>query len=728
MMGEALWRLLPAVRRTERDRFLFFFLLAAALNLAATLGLVGSEALFLARLGPERLPTAFILASLATVLGSMLYAVVVGRMRNDRLFVVMLVLGAATLLGLFELIRGRADWAITPLFCVFYLTQALFINLHYWTFATDFFDTLSSKRLFPLFAVGASFGGMLGGALAVAITRFVSSESLLLAWALVLLGVAAGVRAARARLLRWAPIGIHEADESSVEGLWGALRYVARSRMALWLLLSVVGMVFALTLMQYLYLGIFSESFESAEALAAFFGIYLAVTNGVEILVGNALTPWLIRRFGVAQANLAHPILTLATFVALVFDPRLYVAILARANRELLENSLAGPIRALSYNALPRRFRGRMRALLEGVVFFGAMSLAGGLLLAVGADVAPSWLGLAGACAALLYAAANLIVRREYLRSLVEEIGQGRLDLGAVAGDLDSRELEGLARRWDEQVGAEPERVPAPLLDLAGPLARRGFTDLVSGHAHHPDPRMRVACARALSGTPDRPQPELLVSFLDDSDSAVRRATGDWIAAQEALDPEVSACLERHLVDPDPEVRARSAATLRSGGEATLRLMLAGPSAEEQIAALARIPSAMVESALAAATSDEPAVRAAAIDCLVRIDAAKRVEGPALVKDLAHPDPGVRRAAAACLAERDDRDALETLGSALDDVSRSVRSEAQRALAARGDDGVLAAEPHTRGARVWTVAQGDSCRGSYCERLTGIVFRRHGRP
>jgi HEAT repeat protein len=700
--GESLWRVLPAVRRAERDRFLFFFVLAATLNLAATLGLVGSEALFLARLGPERLPAAFILASLATVFGSMIYALVVGRMRNDRLFIVLLLIGATSLLGLFELVRGRADWALTPLFCVFYLAQALFINLHYWTFATDFFDTLASKRLFPLFAVGASIGGMLGGGLAVAITARGTSEMLIVAWALVLLVAAALIRSARGRLLRWAPVGIHEADESSVEGLRGALRYVARSRMAFWLLLSVVGMVFALTLMQYLYLGIFFEAFESAEAMAAFFGIYLAVTNAIEILVGNALTPWLIRRFGVAQANLAHPILTLATFIGLVADPRLYVAILARANRELLENALAGPIRALSYNALSHRFRGRMRALLEGVVFFGAMSIAGGLLLLVGPDVAPTWLALAGACAALLYAAANLIVRREYLRSLVEEIQQGRLDLSSVEGDLDARELEGLARRWDEQVSADQERVPAPLLDLASPLARRGFTELVAVHARHPDPRVRLACVRALADAGDPAEAPLIVTCLDDPDAAVRRATGEWISRREGIEPKVRAGLQLHLDDPDPEVRALSASLLRSDGEDTLRALLAG-TPEEQIAGLARMPLSLSELAEDAKQSATAAIREAAIDCLVRIGTADQLDGAALVEDLAHPDAGVRRAAAACLAERDDRDALETLGRALDDVSRSVRSEAQRALAARGDDGVLAAEPHTHGARVWTV-------------------------
>ena len=56
-------RLLPAVRPAERDRFGFFFLLAAILSVAQTLGLAGTEALFLKRLGADHLPIAFIFAS-----------------------------------------------------------------------------------------------------------------------------------------------------------------------------------------------------------------------------------------------------------------------------------------------------------------------------------------------------------------------------------------------------------------------------------------------------------------------------------------------------------------------------------------------------------------------------------------------------------------------------------------------------------------------------------------
>jgi hypothetical protein len=53
-------------------------------------------------------------------------------------------------------------WALLGLVCLFYLTQAVFLN-HFWTFSGDYFDTLASKRLVPLFTIGSSLGGSLGG-------------------------------------------------------------------------------------------------------------------------------------------------------------------------------------------------------------------------------------------------------------------------------------------------------------------------------------------------------------------------------------------------------------------------------------------------------------------------------------------------------------------------------------------------------------------------------------
>ncbi len=54
--AEIFWRLVTAVRPAERSRTLFFTALLTLISAAQTMGLVGSEALLLARIGSDRLP------------------------------------------------------------------------------------------------------------------------------------------------------------------------------------------------------------------------------------------------------------------------------------------------------------------------------------------------------------------------------------------------------------------------------------------------------------------------------------------------------------------------------------------------------------------------------------------------------------------------------------------------------------------------------------------------
>src|SRR5690606_34174332 len=129
--------------------------LGALLTLAQTLGLAGAEALFLARLGAARLPETFVLASATTVGASLLYAVRVGRARNDRVLAELALLAAAGVAGAALALAAGSVAALPALLCLFFAAQAVLVS-HFWTFAGDFFDTLAAKRLVPLFTVAMS--------------------------------------------------------------------------------------------------------------------------------------------------------------------------------------------------------------------------------------------------------------------------------------------------------------------------------------------------------------------------------------------------------------------------------------------------------------------------------------------------------------------------------------------------------------------------------------------
>ncbi|MGH0038409.1 MAG: cyclic nucleotide-binding domain-containing protein [Myxococcota bacterium] len=701
--GDWLWRRLPSVRRTERERFRFFAGLYALLTLGQTLGLAGSESLFLERLGAEGLPWAFVLAAALSVAASLLYAAAVGRARNDRLFEALLVAAAAAI-AVAALGLGRDDRTLrVGLFCAFYATQVVFLT-HYRTFAADFFDTLSSKRLLPSFAVGASVGGALGGLCAVGLEALAGPESLVWGWSVALLATAGWLFAGRRSLPRWSLAGAEgELDESSVEGLRGAVRFLSRSVLARWLVVSVVGMVFALSLLQFLSSEIFVAELGDARSMARFFGAYLAISNVLEIAVVLWVTPRLIERLGVASANLAHPFLTLGAFSGLAIAPGMAAAVAARASREMLENALAGEVRNLSYNSLPFRFRGSLRALLEGMVFYAAMSIAGLALLLAGPHAERTWLVVLGLAAATLYIAANGRVRTAYLRSLIAGLREGRLDLDQVRTGLEGGQAARVAEQW-ERMAVEEAHASRVTLELPELLAQREIFAPVLRTALRAHPQVRVACLDALAprlaDLPEAQVAEVLATGLSSDVSEVRGAAARAARALHAPPEAVRRALEGRLADEDEEVRAEAACALGAGGHPTLRAMAESDHQPSARAALDRLPPELVEVALRRLDDPEPALRAAALRCAVR--APDRLDVGWLEAELERPEPEVRAAAVEAAAWRAGSGGLMLLARALDDQALRVRTAAAAGLARLGAPGVEAAERALAAGRLWT--------------------------
>jgi HEAT repeat protein len=690
------WRLLPDVRSHERERFAFFAALGTLGSAAQTLGLVGAESLFLAEFGVSLLPVTYIAASLLTVAGSFAYAMRVGEARNDRLFIQML-LGAFIVLAASGVgIVNGGKLLIPVVFCFWYLAQAVFLN-HFLTFTGDYFDSLATKRIFPRLSIGASLGGAAGGAAAAFLADVYGPGSLILGWALLFGLCALLLRAGHAPLRRWGPLELEEADETSVEGMQGAVRYLGRSSLGRWLVVSAIGMVLSLFIANYIYSGIFIRAFPNPTELAAFIGIYLAVTNVVEIFIGFFITPWIIQRLGVPTANLIHPVLTLISFGALALNQGLRTGIVARLNRELVDNAMAFPVRSLVYNAMPLRLRGRMRAFLEGIVVYAGMSMAGLVLLVAGAPD-PLWLCALGSAAALIFLGANLMARREYLRELVGQLRSGRLDLDDIGDEIGKWGATRLAELWEELLQNEGARPSRSLLELIPNLASRGITDPILRATTHANPDVRRSCVNALASIPGEEIDGALARCLDDSNSAVRLAALRGVVRRGRSAP-LGDRIHELAQDPDPQVRCEAALQLGDDGLGILDGMIRSSDPAEASAGLRVAPDALVDRVLERMGDPNPAIRASALEAVTRLGPDPPPSKQFLLDALTDDEPRVRRAAVMLLANLEDDDSLVSIASALGDPSADVQFTAETILGSLEDEGVEAATPSLRAER-----------------------------
>ncbi len=693
-LANLFWRSLPDVRIQERSRFLFFAGLATLISLAQTLGLTGAEALFLAEVGIEHLPVTIIGGSVSTVIVFVLYAACVGNARNDNLFGQMLLAAGVVLAAASIGMALRIPAVSIFLICFFFVTQAIFIN-HLWTFSADYFDTVASKRLVPLFTIGGSVGGVIGGLFAAGISGVSGPSSLIAGWAIFLLGAAATIRMARSRLRSWGPIDVEEADETSVAGIRGALRYVRASKLGFALLISAIGMILALVVARYMWLDAFALRYPDPADLAAFIGLFLAATNVIEIAIEMVITPWLIRHIGVPSANLIHPTLTLFSFAGLAYQYNIVSGAIARMNGEMLENALANPIRALLCNAIPLRFRGRVRAFVEGITVYAGMSIGGGVLWALG-NPNPTWLAIAGGAASLIYLAANLLVRREYLRTLVDELRAGRINLADIGGEIGRWEASRLAELWEQLLRKERGRPSQSLLQLIPNLAERGVLEPLRRALTHPSVEVRRACVSALASTGRPDVTPALQASLGDAEAQVR------IAALHGLvrlggEASLAAHAERLLADPDPLVRAEAAQRCGAAGIEVLERMIASSDVNENIAALANARPELREAVETRIRDSNSGVRAAALKRLAEISVEHSIELPEIRGFLADLDQRVRSAAVLLLANSEGEEALEMLAMALGDPSNEVRFAAESVLISHGDEAASAIEVHFRG-------------------------------
>lgn len=668
------WRVLASVRPTERARFLFFLSLLGLINLAQTLGLVGAESLLLTRFGAGILPQTFVAASLVTVFGSLVYALGVDRSRNDAYFIKILGILALAVGGCAYGAAMGVGWTFPALFCLYYLALAVLTN-HFWTFTGDYFDTLSSKRLFPLFTVGGSFGGLAGGLLAGLLASSPTGALLLLAaWVLSLLGAAVLLRTSRRNLRRWGPLELEEADETSFDGMRASVLYLRQSSLGRWLMASAVAMVLSLFVLQYLYSDILAHSFPDERKLAVFLGTFLAATNLLEILLEVVITPFLITRLGVAASNVVHPILTVLSFGYLASSYALPAACVARINRETVENAISGPIRNLVYNALPARFRGRMRAFLEGMVVYTGMVAAGVALLFLSDRLSAFRLCLAGGFTAVIYLCANLKVREEYLKTLITELRAGRLDLSELGSEVGAFELSRLAEVWRRLLNeGAPTKTVLPLIDT---FARQSHFEPIVEGLSHPEPRLRRACLRALARYDNKRYLTEGRKALKDPDPSVR------LAAVEAFPILHFEDFEFLLDDDDLLVQAEACLRCGEVGDRHLVAMLESHHPSAVSAALERLPVELVGRIDPLCDHPEPAIRAGALECCARhhLDA---LSLDRLKQHQSSPNSAERLAAVRLLALKGHRDpdALGILARSLRDESREVRQLAAEQLA-----------------------------------------------
>ena len=459
------------VRRTELPRTLQVAGFAIVLGWGAYTAFNGSQAMFLNKAGPEAYPLFFIILALAVWPMVALQGALTRRLGVGRAFRVILALNGLAALGIFFVYLLDESPTVAFAAYVVYSVGFELVMLQFWGFASQHFNLLEGKRIFPVIAAGSSIGYILAGFTTTLIALSGRIEPLMLVWTFgATVAVILSIRLER-ELYR--PSFDDDADEflahehivrgrlSAISLLRGAIHYMTSSPLVLALVLLALVLQIASRVGDYLVALIFVNStHHNLQALTILIGNAWLASYVVQLGVSLFVAPWVLDKLGVKNAILALPIFTLIGFAAVAISPVLATSLFLFIVRNGLQTGLDDPAESVLSGAVPAQVGPKLKFLLDNLVLPGAAVLSGVILLVVQRTIAASEevLALIGIVVAILFIAAAFRVRSLYVSAIYARLRTHAMTLSdfqrAVGRPSQSEidELMAFVRQGDDKV------------------------------------------------------------------------------------------------------------------------------------------------------------------------------------------------------------------------------------------------------------------------------------
>jgi AAA family ATP:ADP antiporter len=368
--------------------FLYFFFVLAAMFVTRpirdTLGTLE---------GTDDLALMFTFTLIGTLILHPIYTSLVSRVSRRRFVPLTYRFFILNLVVFFFLLRG-ADEAQTILvgrvFFVWFSIFNLFATTVFWSFLTDSFRPLQSKRVFGLIAVGGTLGAVTGGSITLLLVRPLGEVNLLLVSALLLeLAVRASTMLAKQEPALAAAAVEEELEEGREEGMavpavpvegsaaapasavvgraaqrdteviggrfWDGVVQVFTSRYLVGIAMLMMFFSILSTFLYFQRIDIAARAFEGDQAgrTQLFAGMEVAAQSLTAILQ-LFVTGRLLRKLGVSVSLALLPVVSLVGFAILSASPVLGVVVVFEVIRRASNFAIQRPTREVLYTVLSR--------------------------------------------------------------------------------------------------------------------------------------------------------------------------------------------------------------------------------------------------------------------------------------------------------------------------------------------------------------------------------------
>ena len=358
----------PKINRTERllAFVLGFALLANALAMQVS-GIVSISGFLSTDNVNQILVVLFVDYALIVAIGS-LQSMIIDKFNRVKLirWVALIFAAVFIILRLMFLIKAP-EWLNYSLMYIISEQQFVVFPLVFWVLANDIFKISQAKRLFPLIS-GWNFAGKLIGIGIAAISpalfttwNFKPEEVLLLNVFVYLVSYLVLTFGLKDVKIRQTVTRTEDLKMTLSEG-WDFIKNVPAFK---YLMYALVALAIADTIIEFRFLVITDQVFDTQAKYQTFFSIYRLGTTLVALALQTFVTGYLIKRMQIRNTFFFFPIAASIAAIGMILTPGVGVAIGAMALVKLVRDTVHESGRASLLGFVPEERRGRVSTLME---------------------------------------------------------------------------------------------------------------------------------------------------------------------------------------------------------------------------------------------------------------------------------------------------------------------------------------------------------------------------
>lgn len=174
------------INSDEWPRITISWLIHFFLKIGFVIGWTILVAMFLSRIGIEKLPFLFIVNAILIIVGTSLFSRIINIVKKEHLILGISV-AAGAILCFSTLFASTPSWIFFGLILIAEAVLLSQLSILGWLFVEDLFSPLESERTFPVIESAETIGGIIGGFIIVTFARHIAPYKFIFIWAIAIL-------------------------------------------------------------------------------------------------------------------------------------------------------------------------------------------------------------------------------------------------------------------------------------------------------------------------------------------------------------------------------------------------------------------------------------------------------------------------------------------------------------------------------------------------------------